>query len=326
MYTMTYNFILIVLIFFTIYKILIDLISESESYQSGINGVCKSCGSYGSYTLYDSNKSRGLHKPIMLFEPYDNDNKNIGTIQNISYVQPILQNNEIMQTNDSKNNGAKILDLKSVSDEIQKINNILNKLYQSDLDGNYLTHGWFVEFHNIIDHPKGIILGESLGKIHSAPNICFRTKESFPFLGSPENPIYFPKADNIGIRAITVLKIPKTGFYDFRILSDDGLRFYYQKVSANVILNEKNARSQWIMVIDAWVTQAENWKLSKKIFFNQNELILLRMDYYEMGIFATACIKIRYYLDNDQVQESDLPFENTFCSLLWSEVPLLGVP
>lgn len=39
-----------------------------------------------------------------------------------------------------------------------------------------------------------------------------------------------------------MFKIPRTGFYDFRILSDDGLRFYYQPVSANIILNEKKCK------------------------------------------------------------------------------------
>ncbi len=298
MYTMSYKVFLIILIFFTVYKILSDL--AYEPYTNMYNRSCGYCGKY------EYHRPRGLPEPIKLYEPYEVDSTN-GSDQNT-------------KISDQQN------DMMNIKNEIQKIKAILDKLYESDLDGKYLTHGWFVEFHNVVDHPKGIILGEGLGKIHSAPYICFRAKESFPFLGTPENPIYFPKADNVGIRAMTVFKIPKTGYYDFRILSDDGLRFYYQKVDANIILNEKNARSQWIMIIDRWVTQAENWKISKKIYFNQNELILLRMDYYEMGIFATACIKMRYYLDNDQVEESDPPFENTFCSLLWSEVPLLGVP
>lgn len=321
MYTMSYNLILIILIFFAMYKILTVSVFFDDLYEE----YCGSCNSLNGYNLHTSRK---LPRPIQLYENYSSNikNQNTGTVQNISFVKNLQDmQDELNIQNKHRNEGLIDTQSHSLRAEIQKINSILDKLYQSDLDGSFLTHGWFVEFHNVVDHPMGIILGENLGKIYSAPSICFRAKESFPFLGTPENPIYFPKADNIGMRAMTVLKIPKTGYYDFRILSDDGVRFYYQKVGANIILNEKNARSQWIMIIDEWVTQAENWKISKKIYFNQNDLILLRMDYYEMGIFATACIKIRYYLDNFRVEESDPPFENTFCSLLWSEVPLLGV-
>lgn len=326
MYTMDYNLILIVLIFFTVYKILNDQDLKTEAYNNSskiLNGTCGSCGSYA----YNPHRARGLPGPINLYESYGNvQTDQIVQTNQIIQTNQIPQTNQTVQTNNINQSVQRVTDIQNINTEIQKIKDVLDKLYQTNLNGAYLTHGWFVEFHNIIDHPEGIVLGEGLGKIHSVPSICFRAKESFPFLGSPENPIYFPKADNIGFRAMTVLKIPKTGFYDFRILSDDGLRFYYQKVGANIILNEKNAMSQWIMLIDQWVTQAENWKLSKKIYFDQNELILLRMDYYEMGIFATACIKIRQYMDDQKVQESDPPFENTFCSLLWSEVPLLGVP
>lgn len=299
---MNYYFILItILIFISVCKILND--STYEPYITHNYG-------YGSLGSNSCDRSYG---PCELYGYYGYWNYG-GT--------PRLK--ELFE-NSNPNPSSNIIEMKNINDELQKLKIIVNNLYQTDLSGNYVTHGWFVEFHNIIDHPTGIILGEGLGKIHSASNICFRAKESYPFLGSPDNPIYFPKSDNVGFRAMTVLKIPRTGYYDFRILSDDGLRFYYQMVEANVILNEKNARSPWNMIIDRWITQAENWKVSKKLYFNQNDLVLLRMDYYEMGIFASACIKIRYYLDNNKVVESDLPYENTFCSLLWADVPLLGV-
>lgn len=216
--------------------------------------------------------------------------------------------------------------------DVQTLTNIIGKFYTTDSTGEYIVNGWFVEFHNLLDAPGGMALGETLQKVYGAPLICFRVKDGYPFLGPPDKPMFFPKQNNIGFRAMTILKIPYTGYYDFKVLTDDGMRLYYQKVSSTVILNEKNVRSPWQMIIDSWLDQAEVWITSKKIYFNQNDLIFIRMDYYQLSGYASACIKLRRYRDdivtnnpdNDHIQEMDLPYKNTYCSLLWSEVPLLG--
>jgi hypothetical protein len=209
---------------------------------------------------------------------------------------------------------------------LQTLTNVVSKLYTTDMGGDYVVNGWFVQFHNILDTPEGVVLGEIIHRIYGAPIICFKTKDSFPFLGYPDKPMFFPKADNIGFRAITILKIPKTGYYDFRSLTNDGMRIFYQKISSDVIFNEKNVRSTWNLCIDSWINQADVWLTSKKLYFNQNDLILVRMDHYELSGYASGCIKLRHYTDDslNRIEETDLPYENLFCSLLWSEVPLLG--
>lgn len=234
------------------------------------------------------------------------------------------------------NTDEQISELRETNDKLKHdvgiLTNIISKLYTTDMKGEYIVNGWFIQFHNIIETPGGLILGELLHKIYGVPLICFRVKEGYPFLGPPNKPMFFPKADNIGLRAMTILKIPHTGYYDFKILTDDGMRLYYQKVTSTVIQNEKNVRSSWDMIIDSWMDQAEVWTTSKKIYFNENDLVLLRMDYYELMGYASACIKLRRYRDdiktndpgNDHIEEMDMPYKNMFCSLLWSEVPLLG--
>ena len=214
---------------------------------------------------------------------------------------------------------------------LQSLTNVVNKLYTTDMKGDYVVNGWFVQFHNILDTPGGVVLGEMIYRTHGVPVICFKTKDSFPFLGRPDKPMFFPKADNIGFRAMTILKIPKTGYYDFKSLTNDGMRIFYQKISSDVIFNEKNVRSTWNLCIDSWINQADVWLTSKKLYFNQNDLIFIRMDHYELTGAASGCIKLRHYVDNvlsndatDHIEETDLPYENLFCSLLWSEVPLLG--
>ena len=215
--------------------------------------------------------------------------------------------------------------------DVENLSNVVGKLNTFDLKGEYVVNGWFVQFHNLIETPGGLILGEILHKVYGVPVICFKVKEGYPFLGPQDKPMFFPKADNIGLRAMTILKIPSTGYYDFKVLTDDGMRLYYQKVTPNVIQNEKNVRSQWNPIIDSWFDQAENWLTSKKIYFNQNDLVFIRMDYYELTGYASACIKLRHYQDDvnniktmDPIKETDLPYKNTFCSLLWAEVPQLG--
>jgi len=197
------------------------------------------------------------------------------------------------------------------------------------------VNGWFVQFHNLIDTPGGMMLGEMINKVYGCPQICFRVKNGFPFLGPPEKPMFFPKAINIGLRAMTILKIPNTGYYDFKILTDDGMRLYYQKISsqdnlqATMILNDKNIYPPWNIIINSWKDQAEVWDTSNKMYFNENDLLLIRLDYYQLAGYASACIKLRRYHDtsdkSDKMTEMDIPYKNTFCSLLWSEVPLLGI-
>lgn len=225
---------------------------------------------------------------------------------------------------------------KKLKRELDNLTVIINKSCVASSEGEYVVNGWFVQFHNLIETPGGLVLSELLYKIYGAPVICFRVKEGYPFLGPPDKPMFFPKADGIGFKAMTVLKIPATGYYDFRILTDDGMRLYYQVVASNVVQSEKNVKSAWNLLIDAWFDQAEIWITSKKLYFNQNDLVLVRMDYYELSGYASACVKLRHHKDehgngigniidpNPRVEEIDLPYKNTFCSLLWSEVPLLG--
>jgi hypothetical protein len=217
--------------------------------------------------------------------------------------------------------------------DVETLTNMIDKFYTPDTEGRYVVNGWFVEFHDLIDTPDGVILGATLNKIHGVPLICFKTNQSYPFLGPAEKPMFFPKPDNIGLRAMTIFKIPFTGYYDFNVTTDDGMRFYYQKVESNVMMNEKNVRSPWNTIIDSWVTQATTYITSKKIYFNQNDLIFMRIDYYHLsGGYASQCIKLRRYVDqindtetnNMKIKEMDFPHKNLFCSLLWSEVPLLG--
>ena len=234
-------------------------------------------------------------------------------------------------SNEFMGDGTNNEDNSNIDHKIQDLNNKLvvltnefEKLYKSDIKGDYIIHGWFVQFFDIIDHPNGVMLAGSLNKVQGIPVICFRTRDSFPFLGYPEKPLFFPKQENSGFRAMTILKVPKTGYYDFKILTDDGMRVYYQKTTSNVIYNEKNVRTPWTLLIDGWQDQAETWFTSKKLYFNQNDLVLVRVDYYQHGGYASACVKLRYY-ENNKIDENDLPYNNTYCSLLWQEVPILGV-
>ncbi|VBB18878.1 hypothetical protein YASMINEVIRUS_1410, partial [Yasminevirus sp. GU-2018] len=216
--------------------------------------------------------------------------------------------------------------------DVSFLNNIVSKMYKTDGFGDYVVHGWFVQFHNVMSEgPDGVVLSEIIRKVHGVPKICFRARDGLPFLGTPEKPMLFPKADRIGFKATTILKIPKTGYYDFKVLSDDGVRVYYQKVAFDTILNEKNVRSVWNLAIDSWIEQAETWLYSKKDYFNENDLVMIRMDYYELDGFASACIRMRYHSipddkTNPEGREFDIPYKNTYCSLLWNEVPLLGYP
>jgi hypothetical protein len=210
--------------------------------------------------------------------------------------------------------------------ELNSMSKIVKTINELDTQGDYIVNGWFVQFHNVIDTPAGVFLGEIINKIYGVPVICFRSKEGYPFVGPPDKPMFFPKSNSVGMRAMTVLKIPKTGYYDFKILTDDGMRVYYQKVASSIILNEKNSRTIWTNLIDSWLDQSDIWITSKKLYFNENELILIRIDYYELTGYASACIRLRYYLDdsNDKIEEINIPYKNMFCSLLWAEVPLLG--
>ena len=219
----------------------------------------------------------------------------------------------------------------TIDTRITRLENIVNKLYSHDTNTKFLVHGWFVQFHNATHinttydtNNANIILTEMIQKIHGVPVLCSRTQGTVPYVGNPSKQIYFPRTNNIGFRAMTILKVPMTGYYDFKVLTDDGTRFFYQKVNADIIFNEKNIRSEWITAINSWQIQAENWVTSEKIYYNQNDLVLLRLDYFQAEGYASLCLKLRYY-DGDQIKETDLPYAHTYCSLLWTEVPLLGI-
>jgi len=233
----------------------------------------------------------------------------------------------------------KINILKQKTDDLDKNSQTLDKLsnmYVSDPGGEYIINGWFAQFHNVINTPGGVILAEVIGKVYGVPIICYRSGFRFPYLGYADRQIVLPKNAYVGFRAMTLFKVDKTGIYDFKIYTDDGTRLYVTKPTPGILLDEKNVKTTWNMCIDSWFDQSEVWALisKQKFRFYQNELVLIRMEHfhYEVAYKATACVKLRYfpdetkiYNDDDQsIIEQDLPYNNIFCSLLWSEVPLLG--
>jgi PA14 domain-containing protein len=212
--------------------------------------------------------------------------------------------------------------------------NVIDKLYKRDVMGDYKTRGWFVQVHDVISTPHGITLGAELTKFHGIRRICFRAHQNFGFVGVPQDPYFLPKTEFVGFRAMTIFKIPKTGYYDFKVLSDDGSRLMYQVVDSDVMLNEKNIRSLWKPLIDSWRFQAETWKHTPKLYFNQSDLVLLRFDHFQADGNSGACIKVRYSQveddftnnDNNRLQDNfdDFNYADLHCSLLWSHVPLMG--
>jgi len=206
--------------------------------------------------------------------------------------------------------------------------NILEKLYKRDVLGDYMTRGWFVQVYDVNSTSHGVTLGAEIDRFSGIKRICFRSHNNFPFLGIPQDPIYLPKSDFVGFRAMTVFKVPKTGYYDFKVLSDDGSRLMYQVVDSDVMLDEKNIRSTWSLLIDQWRFQAETWNHSEKIYFNQSDMVLLRFDYFQADANSSACVKVRYsetYKSMPNDNFDDFNIGNLYCSLLWSEVPLMGV-
>ena len=216
--------------------------------------------------------------------------------------------------------------------------NLLSKLVKKDVMGDYITRGWFVQVYDVLSTPIGISLGSEIDRYHGIRRICFRAQDNYPFLGIPQDPMYLPKASFIGFRAMTVFKIPKTGYYQFRVLSDDGSRLMYQIVDSDVTIDEKNVRNVWKPLIDQWRFQAETWQYSSRLYFNQSDLVLLRFDYFQADENSTACIKVRYseidepldsgkqnnHLDSDEGY-TDFNIGDLYCSLLWSNVPLMGI-
>jgi hypothetical protein len=214
--------------------------------------------------------------------------------------------------------------------------NLLEKLYKKDVLGDYMTRGWFVQVHDVNSTPHGVSLGAVIDRFHGIRRICFRAQNDFPFLGIPQDPMYLPKSEFVGFRAMTVFKIPKTGYYDFRVLSDDGSRLMYQIVDSDITIDEKNIRNIWKPLIDQWRFQAETWNHSERIYFNQSDMVLLRFDYFQADENSTACIKVRYSETDEGERDENLNnhIDNNFddfnvgdlyCSLLWSHVPLMGV-
>lgn len=228
--------------------------------------------------------------------------------------------------------------LRHIEHDTIKNSNLLAKLYERDTLGNYMTHGWFVETFDVINSPYDILLGSPLAKYYGIQRICYRSLENFPFLGSPMDPVYMPKREFVGFRAMTAYKIPKTGYYSFRVLSDDGSRLHYQVVDSDIAYTEKNVKNTWNTIIDQWRFQSETWNTSAKIYLNQSDLLLLRFDYFQSDGNSTACIKVRYTKSADPDEDindepynelttkyTDLDPEDLYCSLLWGEVPQLGI-
>lgn len=205
--------------------------------------------------------------------------------------------------------------------------NVIAKLYKKDAMGDYIAPGWFVTTHDVISNPHGVALGTVLTRHYAVPRICFRAQNTFGFLGYPQNPTYLPKGNYVGFRAMTIYKIPKTGYYDFKVLSDDGSKLMCQIVDATAMQSQDNIYGDWTSLIDQWRFQAETWKYSKKIYFNQSDLVLLRMDYFNSEGNASACIKVRY-TDAEEKESSgyeDLKFSDMYCSKVWSNIPIMNI-
>lgn len=259
--------------------------------------------------------------------------------QSVLFVKPSM--NVVDQITSIQNEINKLnADNSQLKRDVAYLKNIVLKMYDTDMNGRYIVNGWFVQFYNVdTNDPMGTVLSEPLRKVYGVPVICFRSLDRLPFLGKPDKPMFFPRADKIGFRAMTMMKVPKTGVYDFKLLTDDGSRLYYQQVKSDVMLNEKNVRTSWKTLIDSWADQAELWVYSRKLDLDQNDLILIRLDYYENSGFSSSCLKMRYFpniasvldiktktdTDANTYTEMDIPYESSYCSLLWSEVPLLGV-
>ncbi len=207
-----------------------------------------------------------------------------------------------------------------MKNKLSLLENITLKMYEDDINGDFIANGWFVSTHNVVDTPYGIELSTELKKFYAVKRICFKVKSGFPFLGLESDPTFIQRADKIGFRAMTVFKIPKTGTYTFSLLTDDGARLFYQKVNSRIMYNERNARSTWNYAINAWFPQSETQYKSEQLSFNENDLILLRLDWFDYAMYSTCCLKIIV----DGV-ETDLPIKNLFCSLIWLDVPLIGI-
>lgn len=214
-----------------------------------------------------------------------------------------------------------------VKSKLDFVNTITNKMYESDLSGNYIANGWFVTTHNVVNTPYGIELSSLLKKFYAIKDICFKVKSGFPFLGYESDPIFLQKQEKIGFRAMTVFKIPKTAKYTFTLSTNDGGRLFYQKVYSNILFNEKNARSKWNYIINAWFPQSETYYMGEQLEFNESELVLLRLDWYTYALYSTCCIKviINDNTPNAQLTEINLPIDNLFCSLVWADIPLMGI-
>lgn len=304
-------------------------------------------------TNIESNAETNSDNMIENEPEYSSSNiDNIYNIDNIDNINVGLNDSEITPDIDPNKLqiivagiGPEVRKLGDIESELSNIKvrqlintNILEKLYEEDVLGDHMSQGWFVQVHNVISTPHGITLGAEIDRFYEIPRICFRAQNNFPFLGLPQDPMYLPKPSFIGFRAMTIFKIPKTGYYQFRVLSDDGSRLMYQITHPSVMIDEKNIRNTWIPLIDQWRFQAETWEYSQFLYFNQSDFVLLRFDYFQADGNSTACIKVRYSevenpidIDNPSDRfESDENFEDLNisdlnCSLLWTNVPLMGI-
>ena len=230
---------------------------------------------------------------------------------------------EVRRLNDMENR------LNHVQSEQILNTNILTKLYKKDALGDYISPGWFVAVNNVVSNPHGVSLGSVIERHYGVPRICFRAQNAFGFLGYPQDPTYLPKGEFVGFRAMTIFKIPKTGWYKFKILSDDGAKLMYQKVDAPAMQSQDNIYSDWNLLVDQWRFQSETWGHTKVMHFDQSDLVLLRFDYFNAGRNATACIKVAYTEREKDIKSqdeyTDIDFADTYCSKVWTTVPIMNV-
>jgi hypothetical protein len=223
----------------------------------------------------------------------------------------------------------RIIDLEKRTNELENkytyIQNVMKKVYDNDFDGQYIVNGWFIMVNNVLKTPDMIILGEVINRYYGVKKICFSVQGGFPYFGERNEPIYLGKQEKIGFRAMTVFQMPETATIRFRVSTDDGMRIYYQKVDLAIIRNEKFVRLGWSVLIDQWKHQAEETYTSEHLHFNENDLILFRIDWFKYTGNATACIKLVIDRKDKGEEVIDMPLKNTFCSLLWNHIPLMGV-
>lgn len=270
---------------------------------------------------------------IIIYDTTNNDkidnftiNKNRYINQNTNEVRYIVQKNKL---NVNRIN----------TDEVNSMRDELNKMYNSieDIDNNIknrfsydyrndktVINGWFVIVYELGQTPMtSRHLGVVIDKVHGIKRLCFRSQIGdvpFPFLNSPDKPYFLPKSEKVGLRALTLYKVPKNASYKFRLISDDGSLLSMARVKSNV-LKDLKINGMWNLLISNWDFQAETTKTSEEVKLVESEFILLRVDYFQNRGQSALCLKVSI----DDSEFKDIDHNSTYNSLNWNNIPLLNV-